>query len=576
MAFTTIRGATGTDTIKFEGTAAVDALFALNETAPMSVTGLGGNDIINLANSTGVVGNATVRGGEGNDTIRFTDAAGANVSRLSTSSVSGGQGDDDIFSEGAESTKIRGNEADDDFVLAGNYSNSTLNGNSGEDSFVVAAGVNNTGTITLSNSKIVGGGDNDGRMNFSTGNGIANAVDSRINGSKGNDQITIGTVALATKFNVSGGQGNDLITSSNAGADGIIYNGNDGDDQITTGAAKESVGGGAGNDLINAGGDNDSIDAGAGNDIVNDAAGNDISILGEGNDTYTDAAGSDTITGGAGADTYNVGPDSDENNNYVINAGDSAATLSGATQGFDTFDGGFFDASVDHIDITSVAESLLGDAVTGGTVVRTTQATVSGGDIAAGTTLNVVQLDDVTEVIGGVVTDVTGVAQNSVVAGLNTTTTYFNQRNGDTIATSTFVTATGVAAGAGNVVDAAYTGFAFTAAANDGAASANVTTIETSEILTSTASTFAALRSQFANGLTLTASGGPGNNFIDYNVVTVNNNAAGGIDGTYIIVNNTNNILDSGDVMFNVTNDADEINQFGIFSTTENASAWII
>jgi hypothetical protein len=575
VAFTTIRGATGTDTIKFEGTSAVDALFALNETAPMSVTGVAGNDIINLANSSGVVGNATVRGGEGNDTIRFTDAAGANVSRLLNSSVSGGVGDDDIFTEGSESTKFRGNEADDDFVIAGNYSNSTLNGNSGEDSFAITAG----NSITLSSSKILGGGDNDGRMNFTGGDGIANAVDSRINGSQGNDQIRIGRVALASTFNISGGQGNDLIVSVNAAADGIVYNGNDGDDQITTGAANESVGGGEGDDLINAGGGTDSINAGTGNDIVNDGAGNDISLLGEGNDAYTDAAGDDTITGGAGRDTYTINAADD--NNYLIGSGDSAATLTGTSQGFDIFSAGFT-ADNQHIDITPVAESLLGDAVTGGTRVQTAQATVGGaaafGDIAAGTTLNVVQLDGVTEVIGGVATDVTGVAANSVVAGTDTTTTYYNQRNGDTIATSTFVTATGAAAGAGNVVEAAYTGFAFTAAADDGAASANVTTIETSAIIASTASSFAALRSQFANG-TLTASGGPGNNVINYDVVQVAGNAgaAAGMNGTYIIVNNTNNILDSGDLMFEVAGGAaDDINQFGIFSTSTNASAFII
>jgi hypothetical protein len=594
VAFTTIRGATGTDTIKFEGTSAVDALFALNETAPMSVTGVAGNDIINLANSSGVVGNATVRGGEGNDTIRFTDAAGANVSRLLNSSVSGGVGDDDIFTEGSESTKFRGNEADDDFVIAGNYSNSTLNGNSGEDSFAITAG----NSITLSSSKILGGGDNDGRMNFTGGDGIANAVDSRINGSQGNDQIRIGRVALASTFNISGGQGNDLIVSVNAAADGIVYNGNDGDDQITTGAANESVGGGEGDDLINAGGGTDSINAGTGNDIVNDGAGNDISLLGEGNDAYTDAAGDDTITGGAGRDTYTI--DATGDNNYVIGSGDSAATLTGTSQGFDIFSAGFT-ADNQHIDLTPVAEALLGDAVTGGTQVQTANRLATG---AAGSTATFGYTTAASTILGGVTPTVfesTGLETQADVAVTQIATFVGNATtaavaNGLAVGVTGFFDATPGSASEGFLIGtvAANGTFTQTAGANykiiatnaditadiaGGTVVSNATsTVEVSAITASTASSFAALRTQFANG-GLTNSGGDNGNFINYNVVQVAGNvgAAAGMNGTYIIVNNTNNILDSGDVMFEVAGGAAaDINQFGIFSSTTNASAFII
>jgi hypothetical protein len=151
------------------------------------------------------------------------------VSRLLNSSVNGGAGDDTISTEGAESTVIRGNEDDDNFNLAGNYSNSTVNGNVGEDSFTVTA------SLILSNTKLLGGDSNDGLMNFSGGTGIGAAVNSTINGSKGNDNITLGAVSSVAGFTVFGGQGNDVITSLTA-RDGIVYSGDLGDDQITTGS----------------------------------------------------------------------------------------------------------------------------------------------------------------------------------------------------------------------------------------------------------------------------------------------------------------------------------------------------
>jgi Ca2+-binding RTX toxin-like protein len=595
VAFETIRGESGVD---FVGTAAVDALFALNETGAITADGLAGNDTINIANSTGLVGNATVKGGAGNDTIAFTDAAGANVSRLLNSSVNGGAGDDAIGTEGTESSVVRGNEADDNFTLRGNYSNSTINGNSGEDSFAINIVGNATATLTLSNSKILGGTDNDGRMRFNAGGGIAAAIDSTINGSKGNDQITIGAVARAEGFTVFGGQGNDLINSSNAGADGIVYSGDKGDDQITTGAANDVVNGGEDNDLIDAGTGTDTIDAGTGDDIVLDRAGNDTSVLGEGNDAYTDAAGNDTITGGAGRDTYTI--DATGDNNYVIGSGDSAATLTGTSQGFDIFSAGFT-ADNQHIDLTPVAEALLGDAVTGGTQVQTANRLATG---AAGSTATFGYTTAASTILGGVTPTVfesTGLETQADVAVTQIATFVGNATtaavaNGLAVGVTGFFDATPGSASEGFLIGtvAANGTFTQTAGANykiiatnaditadiaGGTVVSNATsTVEVSAITASTASSFAALRTQFANG-GLTNSGGDNGNFINYNVVQVAGNvgAAAGMNGTYIIVNNTNNILDSGDVMFEVAGGAAaDINQFGIFSSTTNASAFII
>jgi hypothetical protein len=595
VAFETIRGASGVD---FVGTAGVDALFALNESGSITAEGLAGNDAINVANSTGLVGTTTVKGGEGNDVIAFTDAAGANVSRLSNSSVNGGKGDDTITTAGTESTVVRGNENDDNFIIAGNYSNSTINGNVGEDSFTAS------GAVTLSNSKFLGGDSNDGLMNF-TGAAIAAAVQSTINGSKGNDSIQIGTVTTSNGFTIFGGQGNDLITSTNAGADGVVYSGDLGDDQITTGAAKDSVSGGDGIDLIQTGGDKDTIDAGAGADIVLDGTGDDTVALGADNDTYTDAGGDDSITGGTGADTYNINATSGDKNVYIISATDeSAATLSGTSQGFDTFSAGFT-AAIQSIDITPVGESLLGDAVKSSTTVKTTQAvsTAASADTFAAAGTSVFQLDNVTVTTGfGTATaatvDVTGATEveMSGTAGVGAgriakagaaATTGFNYYTADgTLIAETLV---GVGAAAGTLIatagqagdGVAGNGFNSTAAVKNNGKWSAFSKIETSAITASTADSFAELRSQFANG-TLDASGnaaGGTTNEIRYDVVTVNGDGGSSakINGTYVIVNNTNNILDAGDLMFEIAGGAaDDINQFGLFSSTESSSAWII
>jgi hypothetical protein len=174
---------------------------------------LAGNDIINVSNSTGTLGDITIKGGEGNDNISFDGAAGSNESVISSSSVNGGAGNDTIVLVGATSSKVRGNEGADNFTLGGNYTATTINGNAGTDSFGIAVNAQNASTLTLQSAKIHGGADNDGVMNFTNaaiaaaGNDIISAIDSTINGSVGVDNITIGNVGTAVGFQVRGGQG---------------------------------------------------------------------------------------------------------------------------------------------------------------------------------------------------------------------------------------------------------------------------------------------------------------------------------------------------------------------------------
>jgi Ca2+-binding RTX toxin-like protein len=667
VAFTTIPGAAGTDSIKFEGTAGVDALFALNQTGAITAEGLEGDDTIFIANSTGLVGTTTVVGGDGKDTIAFQDAAGANVARISNSEVKGSKGDDTITTVGAESSKIKGNADDDNFSLSGNYSNSVIAGNEGEDTFTIAttgAADAAVGSITLSETKIVGGKSNDGEMTFTAGQGIVAAVNSTINGNDGDDAIQIGNISSASGFTVFGGQGNDLITSVNAGDDSAIYSGDKGDDQITTGNAKDSILGGEGVDRIRSGGDKDTIDAGAGNDIVTDQDGDDTVALGEGNDSYIDGAGSDSITGGLGADTYTLNTTATDNNNYIIGAkADSNAATSGTSRTFDTFGTGFT-AAIQHIDITSVAESLLGDAVSSSTqvvngdgqaratvatgvtirfveAVGTTKGAAAGtaydGDAASATFQvdNVAQIGSVTvtdgadgnitalnaviaavgdtagNLVGGAYGSVAGAANNEVALAAGDVV--FFDGDGDFIASTRTASDADVAAAntdngstlvvAGELVET-NTAVQFTDDQVAGGALNNALSYNRTNTRVSDTSTIAAQNvtsfgiadsvDSFADlavalgDSTLDASGSANGSNVNYNVVTIADDAATNINGTYIIVNNTNNILDAGDLMFRVTgagltatdtaavNLASEINQYGVFSSTETASAWII
>jgi hypothetical protein len=639
VAFTTIPGAAGTDSIKFEGTAGVDALYALNQTGKITAEGLAGDDTIFIANSTGLVGTTTVVGGDGKDNIAFQDAAGANVARISNSEVKGSKGDDTITTVGAESSKIKGNNDDDNFLLSGNYSNTTIAGNEGEDTFQVSTTTVNvvqadgttvattTGSITLSETKVVGGKSNDGEMTFTAGQGITAAVNSTINGNDGNDAIQIGNVGSASGFTIFGGQGNDLITSSNAGADTVIYSGDKGDDQITTGAAKDSILGGEGVDRINGGGDKDTIDAGAGNDIVTDNTGDDTTALGEGNDSYTDAAGNDSITGGLGADSYTLNSTRNDNNNYIIgNKADSCATTTGTSRGFDTFNSGFT-AAIQHIDITAVAESLLGDAVSSSTTVATTQASLVGTattDLGTGVRLRFVEANDVTKGAAGAAPAALALANVAQIGSVTVTTANVaalneglttNGVNSDAANGTAGTAVTALAAGdvayydgSGDFIGSTTENAAGVITVNALASAfefdtltTNATATQVSELTRTAASavtTFGAADnvdsfSDLATALgdsTLTASGSANGSNVNYNVVTIADDAATNINGTYIIVNNTNNILDSGDLMFRIGNGtfadsatetaavqfAEEINQFGQFDSSETASAWII
>ena len=495
MSFTTLRGAGGVD-VQFTGTDNRDILLALNE-GSTSIDALGGNDTIQLVNTTGVVGAVTAKGGAGNDTVTALATAGGGVfARLANASITAGPGRDTITSLGAVSSVLKGNEDADNFVLSGNYTNSTIAGNQGEDSFTIGA------AITLEDTKIQGGNDNDGVMNFTLVNGagaaiaaIADAVDSTINGSKGVDQINIGIVTASTNLFFHGGQGDDIITSTNATSNGITYSGDLGNDVLSiTGNASATVNGGDGNDVLVVNGTgNNSIDMGAGNDTYTDGAGrstiaggdgNDIAGDAAGNDTYDLGGGNDTASDGAGNDTYVLGVGNDT---FTQAAGNGNDTITGGA-GADTYNGAAGDGTDDFI-FTAISDSGAGGSV--------------GGTAAAPTFVNSFDTFALNSINAGDEIDITAVAQTLA---------------GNTHNTADPLTGAGaLTLVAGDITDVA------------------------------TANTFGAIQTALANRLTPSTTGI--NSQISVDLVTV---SAGRASGAYLILNNSNSVLDSGDMMFEV------------------------
>lgn len=365
LAFETIRGAAGVD---FIGTDGADILLSLNEAGAKVVDAKGGNDSITLDDATAVVGTATVKGGAGDDTILIGTAVVANnqITRLSGSSVNGGEGNDTITTRGVVNSTIRGNQGEDVFNLRGNYTSAVINGNSGGDVFNLDA------AVQLEDTKIVGGNSNDGQMILDSFD--ITAVNSTLNGNKGNDAIIIGGTAAgtnltATGFTVFGGQGDDTIqnefatvTSGNV----VTYSGDKGDDDIDAGVGNGSILGGEGNDTLNGEAGKDTIEGGVGDDVIDGGAGDDVIKAEAGDDTIAlNTGGEDTVTGGAGKDTY-TGADVVD---FVFEAiADSPATFSGAgatlESAFDDFTGFTFVAGVDDLVVDGVDNILAGSVAT--------------------------------------------------------------------------------------------------------------------------------------------------------------------------------------------------------------------
>ena len=119
------------------------------------------------------------------------------------------------------------------------------------------------------------------------------------------------TLSGVTSIVASLGDGNDIFTMDQSLNIPATVHGGGGDDQITTGAAADSIFGDDGNDTIHAGAGHDAIDGGTGDDTIFGEDDDDTIFGGDGNDIIDGGAGDDTIHGEGGDDTIDGGDDND-------------------------------------------------------------------------------------------------------------------------------------------------------------------------------------------------------------------------------------------------------------------------
>ena len=234
------------------------------------IFGQGGNDTLQ-----GDEGTNTLDGGAGDDT--FIGGAGADT-------FTGGAGQDNIDYSGSDAavnvdlstSTLSGGDAENDTISSG------IDGVIGSDYDDTLTGFDHQGTDpadTYTNEFWGMGGDD-----TITGGG----GDDYLDGGDGDDHI-------------EGGDGDDVIIGGDIGSPDRGYPGVFPGDADTTNDM-DTLLGGAGNDTISGGDDNDYIDGGADNDTIDGGFDDDTILGGSGDDFIVGGEGSDTIDGGEGND----------------------------------------------------------------------------------------------------------------------------------------------------------------------------------------------------------------------------------------------------------------------------------
>ncbi|MCP9891977.1 hypothetical protein KBY57_13075 [Cyanobium sp. Aljojuca 7D2] len=344
-----------------QGTDTTD-LFDLRTGAGVSIIAAGGADTISAA-ATGFTA-ANIQGGSGNDTVTFSVATGildnaaillgggndvltlAAGTRAGTSSagggvdITGGGGNDLIVTlSGGEfggNSSINGNGGNDSItVFSALFTNSLIAGGAGAD-FVSGQGIN------LSSSTVNGGGGNDSISlsgTISNSNVEGDSFSDTIN--FGNDTITIGGVFGSASL-LQGGQGNDQVVISGGFTTGASVEGNAGDDSIFINAFVVSGG--------------TSVGAGAGTDTITVSAAlvsNFGTIQGGGGADSITVNGADAnggfIYGGEGADSINLGAIA---SGAQVTGGNAPAGASGVNIAYAAFS----ESTLGSFDVVSVSD----------------------------------------------------------------------------------------------------------------------------------------------------------------------------------------------------------------------------
>jgi len=280
LAFSTIQGSGGAPD-SFVGTSGVDSIVLVNSDGNYFLGAQQAGDNITFQTTgnvlyDGVVSNATIKGGQGTDTLTWNTAVGANT--FYSSAFVNGNSDRDTITTNALDTfltsTIHGGAANDTLTLNSALTSSVVNGNKGIDTIVTANVING--------STVFGGGGGD-LITL----GAAPFTNSTVSGDLGNDAIAVNTAGNSLNNSTfQGGDGVDSIIFTGTGAanDVVYINGNDGIDTLTLAAGhaatSTTIEGGVGDDIITTGGA---------------AVTNLVTVVGgEGADTIT-AAGADAV-----------------------------------------------------------------------------------------------------------------------------------------------------------------------------------------------------------------------------------------------------------------------------------------
>ena len=330
---------TQSDIVVFDGRAETDGSFHVIAGVAGDFSGGGGNDIFDLANTTGLV---DARGEDGNDVFNFTGTFKA------ADQIDGGTGSDTLNLDGDYSMIFNDGTVQniDNFVMAAGHDYAFItffnNVADGDTMIVDASAVTGSNTVSFDGANEVTGNFHfiagaHGSF-FANNNGavfdLQNSVDVEAQGAAGADAFNFAGNLVAADT-VNGGLDNDTITLDGNYSAGLTFG-------ATTLTNVETMILDAGfsyklttDDATVAAGQTLSVDAGAlaGNVLVfNGAAEQD------GHFAVTGGTGNDTLTGGALSDTFDLSHGGTDT--VSGGGGDDIVELGGALNATDKVDGG--------------------------------------------------------------------------------------------------------------------------------------------------------------------------------------------------------------------------------------------
>lgn len=260
----------------------------VSNTQVILASGLDGNDNIVLNEAQGALPQATILGGDGNDTLI------------------GGAGEDTILG-GADNDFIRGGGGVD--RLFGGTGNDTILGDRGNDNVQGQSGFDLMIWNNGDGSDVLEGGDDRDVVQVNGANGAGDDFSIDPNGDRVRFQRNnLGLFTLdiggVEDLDVNGQGGSDVIAGS-VGLSGLI---------------ELDLDGGEGNDLLIGGDGVDVLRGGAGRDTLIGGRGNDVQLGEQGDDLFVwnNGDGSDLMEGGADNDTVQVNGANDAGDDFSI------------------------------------------------------------------------------------------------------------------------------------------------------------------------------------------------------------------------------------------------------------------